>query len=72
MKPFSTLTSQHAPVGVSLTVLLGKLLRFLIRNIPLGLQVGFISYENDHLMINTREESVRRSPGHFVWEKFAV
>lgn len=34
-----------------LTVLFGKLLRFLIRDISLGFQVGFVSYEDDHLEV---------------------
>lgn len=45
-----------------LTILLGKLLRLLVRDVSLGLQVCFVSYENDHLRTqDTQEEESRQT-----------
>lgn len=52
---------QYLRFCVWLTVLLSKLLRFLIRDVPLGLQVCFVSYKNDHLSIqrqNRKNETI--------------
>ena len=40
----------------ALTILLSELLCFLVRDVPLGLQVRFVSYENDHLRIQRQQE----------------
>lgn len=37
------------PRSSPLTILLGKLLGLLVRDVSLGLQVGFVSYQYDHL-----------------------
>ncbi len=63
LPPSKTLFScfQHVLYCVWLTVLLSKLLCLLIRDIPLGLQVCFVSYENNHLRIhrqNRKNETI--------------
>lgn len=57
------LSVHQALLCVWLTVLLGKLLGFLIRDVPLGLQVCFVSYENDHL--RTQRQSTQH---HVVYQ----
>lgn len=45
-----------------LTVLLGKLLRLLVRDVPLRLQVGFVPYEDDHLRAHRPDGGETRQP----------
>lgn len=41
--------TKSPPRSVPLTILLSKLLGLLVRDVSLGLQVGLVSYQDDHL-----------------------
>lgn len=45
------------------TVLLSKLLRLFVRDVPLRLQVCFVAYEDDHLQGETESSATSQSTG---------
>lgn len=59
----------HSSTNTLLTVFFGELFGLLIRHVPLSLQVGLVTNQNDHLHTNTHQELYWNHEAHHLRQR---